>query len=63
LNFLKRFSQNTQISNFKKISPVGYESFKGDGQTDVKRHDMTRQGMTNRFIYLFSHAQDSLHKK
>ena len=31
------FSKNTQISNFKKIRPIGAELFQVDGRTD--RHD------------------------
>jgi len=35
LNFLDRFSKNTQISNFvKKNLPVGAELFHAEGQTD-----------------------------
>jgi len=35
--FLLRFSKNTQVSNFKKIGPVGAELFHSNGRTD--RHD------------------------
>jgi len=34
LNFLNRFSQNTQISNLMKIHPVGTELFHADRRTD-----------------------------
>jgi len=34
LNFLNRFSKNTQILNFVEIRPVGAESFQADGRTD-----------------------------
>jgi hypothetical protein len=32
--FLERFSENSQISNFMKISTVGAEMFHADGETD-----------------------------
>jgi len=37
LNFLNKFSKNTQISDFKKIRPVTAEVFLADGLTN--RHD------------------------
>ena len=37
LTFLYRFSNNTQISNFMKIRPLGAELFHAEGRTD--RHD------------------------
>jgi hypothetical protein len=33
LNFLNKFSKNTQISNLMKIRPVGAELFYADGRT------------------------------
>ena len=36
LNFLDRLSQNTQISNFTHIRPVGAELFHADGRTEMK---------------------------
>ena len=37
LEFLHRFSKDTQISNFVKIRPVGAELFHADGQTDMTK--------------------------
>ena len=34
MNFLRRISENSEISNFIKIGPVGAELFLVDGQTD-----------------------------
>ena len=39
--FIDRFSQNTQISSFMKILPVGAELFHDDGRTGG-RTDMTK---------------------
>ena len=33
-NFLDIFSRDAQVSNFKKIRPVGIELFHADGRTD-----------------------------
>jgi hypothetical protein len=41
LDFLDRFSKNSQESNLIKICPVGAELFHADGQTD-RRMDMKR---------------------
>jgi len=39
MNFLERFSKNSQISNFIKIHLKGAQLFHADGRTD--RHDET----------------------
>jgi hypothetical protein len=41
LNFIDRFSNNIQISNFKKIRPVEAELSHAEGKTDggAERHD------------------------
>jgi hypothetical protein len=36
MNFLDRFSKDSQILNFMEIRSVGDELFCADGQTDVK---------------------------
>ena len=35
--FLDRFSKSSQMSNFIKIRPVGAESFREDGRTDITK--------------------------
>jgi len=35
--FLDRLSKNAQISNFKRIHPVGADPFRADGQTDMTK--------------------------
>jgi len=35
VNFLHRFSQNTQIQSFMKIRPVGVELLSVDGRTHI----------------------------
>jgi hypothetical protein len=37
VNFLDRFSQNTHISNFANIRPVGVELFHADGRTEITK--------------------------
>jgi len=44
LNFLQRFSKNTQISNFMKFRPVGPDLFHADRHTD--RQDEPKAGET-----------------
>jgi len=34
LNFFERFLKNTEISNFRKIRPVGTELFHANGRAD-----------------------------
>jgi hypothetical protein len=36
-NFLHRFSQNTEISNFMKIRPVGAELFHENGRANMTK--------------------------
>ena len=43
LNFIARFSKNTQISNYMKIRSVGAELlFHSDGQSEYRETDMTK---------------------
>ena len=37
VNFLDKFSKNTQISNLMKILPVGAELFQSERRTDVSK--------------------------
>ena len=41
INFLGRFSKNTQISNFMKIGSVGAELFYADGQIHGQKNRQT----------------------
>jgi len=41
--------ENTQISDFTKIRPVGAELFHGDGETDMSKP--ASQFRHNRFVY------------
>jgi hypothetical protein len=45
VNYLGRFSRNTQIPNFMKIRPLGADLLHADGQTDMTKltdpHDLT----------------------
>ena len=54
VNFLYRFSKNTQISNFVKICLVGVEQFHANRRTDweADRHDET----TSRFSQFYQQA-------
>jgi hypothetical protein len=42
INFLNRFLNNAQISNFMKIRPAGAESFHADEQTDRRDEAKSR---------------------
>ena len=46
LDYLDRFSKNTSISNFMKISPLRNEFFHADGWTD-RRDGANRRGFSN----------------
>jgi hypothetical protein len=37
MNFLGLLSKNTQVSNFIKIRPVGFQLFHADGQTAMTK--------------------------
>jgi hypothetical protein len=52
VNILDRFSNNTQISNFMKIRPVGAELFHADGRTDgqTKRRKYSHDKANSRFF-------------
>ena len=41
MNFLDKFSKNTQISNVTNIRPVGAELFLADGQTGKQGDERT----------------------
>ena len=63
MNFLDRFSKNTQIPNFIKICPVGAEVFRVDRQTDRQksrwtgeRRDRHDEGDSN-FLQLCENAK------
>jgi len=48
LNFLNRFSRNSQISNFMKTCPVGAELLHADGRTDYVRTYVRTDRQTGR---------------
>jgi hypothetical protein len=43
----KNFLQNTQISNFMKIRPVGGELFHADGQTEITKLTVAFRNFVN----------------
>ena len=51
LDFIDRFSKNTQISNFKEIRPLGTELFHAEGRTDrqTDRQKDRHDGANSRF--------------
>ena len=48
LNFLGRFSKNTEISNFMKIGPVEAELFPADRPTDMTKLTVVFLGICER---------------
>ena len=47
LNFLNKFSKNTQISHLMKAHLVGAELFRADGRTDVTKLIVGFRNFTN----------------
>jgi hypothetical protein len=47
MNFRKRFSKNTEISNFVKISPVEAELFHADGRMDMTKITVNFRNFAN----------------
>jgi len=47
MNFLDRFSKNTQVLNFMKIRPVGAELLRADGHTNMMKLIVTFRNVTN----------------
>jgi len=61
LNFMNRFSKNTQISNFMKICLVGAECFHLDRRTDGWTEGQDRQDEVNsRFSKFYESAKNNL---
>ena len=57
---VKRFSKNSQISNFMEIRPVGAQLLQADGQTD-RQTDMTKLVVT--FLYFANGPKKPKHWK
>jgi hypothetical protein len=53
LEFLDRFSNNTQIWNFMKIRPVEAEFFDADGRTDRQTRQTDRQTDMTKLMVIF----------
>ena len=47
MNFLDRFSKNTQIPNFIKIRPVGAELFHADRWADMAKLTVAKSNLAN----------------
>jgi len=58
--------ENTQISNFKKIRPVGAEAFHADGQTDMTKLVVTFRNFSKApkmtiCIHTYTHTHTYIH--
>jgi hypothetical protein len=47
MDFVDKFSKNTQIPNFIKIRPVGTEQFHADRQTDTMKQTVAFHDFSN----------------
>jgi len=47
LNFLDKFSKNTQIPNFMKIRPMGAKLFQTDGLTGTTKQTVAFRNLPN----------------
>jgi hypothetical protein len=47
LEFPRRIFENTEVSNYMKIRPVGTELFRADGQTDKTKQAVSFRNFAN----------------